>query len=105
MGNRIKARQEDGHKSGEMDIVDVEAVDALQNLGRGIGFRGHGADRGLQAAHQHPGRDTMPGNIRDNQSMRAIAEVEEIEVVPTDNSSRTGKGSQFYAWDIRGNLG
>src|SRR5690349_19465731 len=97
---RIEARQENRDKCCEMDIVNIKAVDAFQNLSRGIGVRRHRPDGSLQAAHEHPGGYAVPTYIRDHQSVCSIAELEEIEIVAPDDLGRAAEGSQFDASDV-----
>ena len=95
----VETRQEDRDECCEVDVVDIKAVDAFQDFSRRIRIRSHRPYGGLQAAHQHPGGNAVPAYIRDDQTVRAIPELEEIEIIAADDLGGTAEGSQFHASD------
>src|SRR5688572_28781901 len=99
-GSGIQARQKDCDKGCEVNVVNIKAVDPFQNFGGGIGIRSHGPDGGLQTAHEHPGGDTVPTYIRNDQPMCAVPELEEIEIVAADDLRGTAEGSQLHTPDV-----
>ncbi len=81
----IEARQEDSNDRGEVDVVNIEAVDAFHEFGERISFGSHRAHNSLKAGHQHTGRDAVPADIGNDQALRAIAELEEVEIIAADD--------------------
>src|SRR5512147_2926732 len=58
-GGKVQFAEEYRHKSGEVDVVHVQVIDAFQLLQRRLGHRHQSVESSLQAGHQHPCRNSV----------------------------------------------
>src|SRR3972149_10817869 len=93
---RIDTCKKNRHKNSKVNVVNIKAVDPLQDFGRRVRVGGHRPQSSLQAAHQHTSRNPMSAYISIHQSMGSITELKEVKVIAANDLGRTIESSQLH---------